>query len=244
VKTYKAGLEYQGTAYSGFQIQRDRRTIQGEVEAALSRLVGRPVKIVGAGRTDAGVHALGQVISLECDCPIPTDRLADALNGFLPRDIRSFGFEQVRSGFDARRDAKARCYRYLIVERARPVAILRDLAYRSGSRLDVDAMVSAASCLPGTNDFASFGTRVSPKGTTLRTVNSIDIRRSGGFVTITVWADAFLKGMVRAMAGTLIDVGSGRIEPAQVQTILQSRDRNSVTFNAPPAGLYLMRVVY
>lgn len=244
MRTLKGILEYEGTAYSGFQIQRDRKTIQGEVERALEGLTGQEVRVVGAGRTDAGVHATGQVIGFQCDSPVPTESFADALNSCLPRDIRSLRIEDVPEGFHARRNAKARCYRYLVVESESPTALLRNLAYRAASPLDVDEMRCASRHLCGTHDFASFGTRVSPRGTTVRTIKSLDVRRSGRFVTMTVWADAFLKGMARAMAGTLIDVGRGRLQRADVACILERRDRNSVAFNAPPCGLYLVKVVY
>lgn len=244
MRTLKGLLEYEGTAYSGFQVQPRRKTIQGEVESALAGLVGHQTRIVGAGRTDAGVHAVGQVISFRCDCAVPTGKFSEALNSFLPGDIRSLRFEEAPEGFDARRDARARCYRYLVVESLRPAALLRHLAYRVPGPLDVGAMNAAAQALVGTSDFASFGTRVSPKGTTVRTLRAIDVRRRGKFVMTTVWAEAFLKGMVRAIAGTLIDVGSGRLTPEDVAAILESRDRNSVRFNAPPCGLYLVKVVY
>jgi tRNA pseudouridine38-40 synthase len=244
VRTLKGVLEYEGTGYSGFQVQKDRKTIQGEIERALERLTGCRTRIVGAGRTDAGVHATGQVISFECESPVPTQSFADALNCHLPRDIRCAGFEEAPEGFNARRDAKARSYRYLVVESRRPEVLLRNLAYRVPEPLDLDAMRGAAEPLHGTHDFASFGTRVSPRGTTIRTLQSLSVQRRGKFVTVGARADAFLKGMVRAIAGVLIDVGRRRIEETDVARALEARDRNSVAFNAPACGLYLVKVVY
>jgi tRNA pseudouridine38-40 synthase len=237
---FRATVEYDGTDFAGFQVQPGRRTVQGVLEAALARLTGgtrQPVD--GAGRTDAGVHATGQVVAFSYDGPLSPTALAEALNGNLPRDVAIRDLRPAPNGFHPRYAARYREYRYVIWNGSR--SPLRDrTSYRVRSALDTAAMARAAASLEGRHDFSAFG-GVDPQP--VRTIHRIAIRRTGDQVTIDVRADAFLRGMVRRIVAALIAVGTGKIDEGAIGAALAASEPAFGGAAAPARGLCLRRVV-
>jgi len=239
-RRFKATVEYDGTEFSGFQLQRGSRTVQGELEAALTRLSGgvrQPV--VGAGRTDAGVHAAGQVIAFTYPGSLQAEALTEALNGLLPPDVAVRDVRRAPAGFNPRYAARYRDYRYTIWNGPRsPLRERTALRVRSG--LDVAAMARAATAFEGRHDFSAFG-GADPQP--VRTVHRIRVRREGSAVTIDVRADAFLRGMVRRIVATLLAVGKGQVDPEAVPGMLAATSPALAGAAAPARGLCLRRVV-
>ena len=239
-RRFRATVEYDGTEFAGFQIQRNARTVQGELEAALARLTGgtrQPDQ--GAGRTDAGVHATGQVIAFTYPGELPVEALTDALNGTLPPDVAVRDLRSVPAGFNPRYAARYREYRYSIWNGPRsPLRERTTLWVRQG--LDVAAMAEAASAFEGRHDFSAFG-GADPQP--VRTVHRLRVRRVGSAVEIDVRADAFLRGMVRRIVATLLAVGKGQVAPAAVPGLLAARTPALRGAAAPARGLCLRRVV-
>lgn len=246
-RTFRAVLEYDGTDFHGWQVQGERRTVQGEVERALAGVTGERVPVVAAGRTDAGVHAEGQVISFRSRTTIPSRGLAQALNARLPEDVAVLLVEEAPAGFHATRDALSKVYRYVLVPSAVPRPLRRRTAWRVRGRLDPGRMREGARHVLGRHDFRSFRTNPGvpgDRGTTVRTVHRLDIRRKGDALVVEVEGDGFLYNMVRALVGTLVQVGRGAWEPEQVREALEARDRRASGPTAPPQGLTLASVLY
>ena len=239
-RRFRATVEYDGTEFFGFQAQPDTRTVQGELEAALARLSGgirQPV--MGAGRTDAGVHATGQVIAFTYPGGLSAEALMEALNGMLPPDVAISGLRRAPAGFNPRYAARYREYRYTIWNGPRsPLRERTSLWVRS--ELDVTAMAEAASALEGRHDFSPFG-GADPQP--VRTVHRLRVRRKGSTVTIDVRADAFLRGMVRRIVATLLAVGLGQLEASAVPGLLEDGRPALAGAAAPARGLCLRRVV-
>jgi tRNA pseudouridine38-40 synthase len=236
---YRATVEYDGTDFSGFQLQPGARTVQGELEAALARLGdGERQPVDGAGRTDAGVHATGQVIAFTYSGRLPADRLLEALNGNLPRDVAVRDLRRAPRGFHPRYAARYREYRYTIWNGPRsPLRERTALLVRSP--LDTAAMARAAGVFVGRHDFSAFGeAAVQP----VRTVHSVRVRRVGRLVTVDVRADAFLRGMVRRMVAALLEVGKGTMDDAGVAAALAGTRPALDGAAAPARGLCLRRV--
>ncbi|NLA58238.1 MAG: tRNA pseudouridine(38-40) synthase TruA [Firmicutes bacterium] len=249
VRNIRLVLEYDGTGYHGFQAQDDTDlpTIQGELEAAIEIICHERLRIIGSGRTDAGVHALGQVVNFYTRSSVPTERFPAALNSVLPRDIRVKTAEAVPLEFHARFDAIAKTYVYLVDNRPLPSVFLRNYAYHVSQPLDVEAMHRAADLLVGTQDYASFRTSGSSAKTSVRTVYEFDIEESkahDGIIKFRVRADGFLYNMMRNMVGTLLEVGLGKLSVADVAAVLKARDRRLAGPTAPACGLYLVEVEY
>lgn len=245
MNTYCLVVQYDGTEYSGFQIQPRERTIQGELESALARLAPKPIRIVGAGRTDAGVHSEGQTISFaDAHLTVPRERLPYALNALLPRDIRVVESREVEQNFHARYNALSKTYRYQIYEGAFPNVFLQRYAYWTKDPLNWEAMEEAAQFLVGTLDFAGFAASGSSVKTTIRTMSKIEFKYSDPLKTISFTADGFLYNMVRNLVGTLLDIGLGRVSREHLQTILVSGDRRLASATIAPQGLFLERVNY
>lgn len=241
----KAIVEYDGTDFCGFQKQPSVRTVQGELEHSLARVFQATcVHTDGAGRTDAGVHAKGQVVSFTAPDGFPADRIVPAVNGYLPPDVKLMSAELAPEGFHARYSAKARTYTYVIINRELPSALLARYVWHVMGRLDDQAMLLAADEMTGTRDFASFGMPSIEGANTIRKVFSLKIRRRGDKVIFFIRGTAFLRGMVRAMAGTLVEAGLGRRGPEEVAAIINAKDRQAVRMFAPPHGLYLTSVEY
>jgi tRNA pseudouridine38-40 synthase len=238
-RRFRATVEYDGTEFAGFQVQPGQRTVQGELEAALARLTGGTRHAVdGAGRTDAGVHASGQVIAFGYDGPLDGEALTEALNGNLPPDVAIRGLRRAPRGFHPRFAARYREYRYTIWNG--PRSPLRErTALRVRNPLDVAAMARAAAAFEGRHDFSAFG---GPDPQPVRTIHRIAVRRRGPEVTIDVRADAFLRGMVRRIVAALIGVGTGRWDEAAVRAAFAGTAPAFGGAAAPARGLCLRRV--
>ncbi len=237
-------VEYDGTDFCGFQYQPQVRTIAGELESALTRLFDRAVKVTVAGRTDAGVHASGQVISFESHAAFPVAKLAIALNTSLPPDLSARDGARVDASFSARNSALARHYRYLVLNRRHPSAVWRRFAHHEYRPLDIDRMRAAAAYLIGERDFASFCGVRPDRGGTVRTLGAITIENDGDLTRFHYDGAGFLHRMVRIMTGTLLDVGAGVRSPESLEPMLLARDRRAAGPTAPPQGLCLVNVVY
>ena len=240
----KVVTEYDGSNYSGWQRQiNSDKTIQQEIENSLYKLTGRKIVIHGAGRTDAGVHAVGQVFHFDDDA-IPPDRYAGALNSKLPHDIRAISSEAVSDDFHSRFDAKGKRYRYRIINQKRPIVIQRNYAWRVYQELDLDKMRTAANDLLGEHDFASFMAARSFVHTSVREIHSVDIHKNDNDITIDVVGNGFLRSMVRIITGTLIEMGHGQRDYRSMSKIIADKNRLSAGVTAPASGLYLMEVYY
>lgn len=244
LRNVKITIQYDGTDYHGWQIQSSGRTIQGELTRALSLLDRRHVTVHGAGRTDAGVHAEGQVASFMLERDFEETELRDAINGNLDRDIRVFDVQFVEDSFNARFSAKRKTYRYCIWNGEVLSPFARRYVYHYRGPLDLRSMQRAALWLSGTHDFSAFTTGRSEATDHTRTMERLDLVSEGGMISITAVANGFLRYMVRTISGTLIEVGRGRLESGEMAEILASRDRNSAGPTAPAAGLTLVRVGY
>ncbi|MDM7926947.1 MAG: tRNA pseudouridine(38-40) synthase TruA [bacterium] len=241
-RTYKLVLEYDGSDFHGWQRQPGGRTVQAELEAALGRLFGVPVPVVGAGRTDAGVHALGQVASCRADTRYPLETVQRALNAMLPADIRVRSVETAEDGFDARRRASRRVYRYAL-SRA-PLAVGRQYAWHPRTRFDVDAMAAASECLKGLHRWTAFCKRDPEEDRYESEVHSVRWQAEADTVRFEIAAVRFFHHMVRILVGTLVEVGRGALTPDGFRAVLESGDREKAGPTAPPHGLFLVRVEY
>ncbi len=239
-RTFKLTLAYEGAAYAGWQRQKNEPTVQQAVEDALSRLTDSPVRIVGAGRTDAGVHALGQVASFTTDSGLPANELERALTAMLPDDIRLLQLREVDKGFNARYDALGKCYRYHVWAGRRAPLFARRYVWAAGRELDENRLKAGLEIVTGEHDFAAFRSTGSDVKSTVRTMFRAELKRSGRLYTFEFEADGFLRHMVRALVGTLID-GRG---PDEMERILSSGERSAAGRTAPAEGLFMAWVEY
>ena len=249
MRTFKLTLSYDGTDFSGFQRQANARSVQAELEGVLADIEGTHVTVAGAGRTDSGVHALGQVASFRLTSAIGERDLFRALNAKLPRDVRVLSAEVAPPGFNARFSARSKMYRYRISNTRVMSPFQRRFAWHISRNLDLAAMREAARELLGSHDFASFQAKGGKIRTTTRTMTRSEWAEeplSGGerLLVYEIAGTGFLKYMVRAVVGTLVEVGDGRRSPSSIRDLLDSRDRAAAGPTAPPAGLYLVRVDY
>jgi tRNA pseudouridine38-40 synthase len=237
-------VEYDGTAYSGWQRQLNAVSVQQRLEEAVKKLTGEEISITGASRTDAGVHALGQVAHFDTASRIPGDKFCFALNTVLPDDIRVSASSETRPDFHARFGASGKLYRYLIHNHAHASAIGRSTHAHAIYPLDEERMHEEAQQAVGTHDFAAFAASGSIVKDTVRTIREARVLRSETEVEFLVRGNGFLYNMVRILAGTLIAVGSGKLEPGAISRALQSKNRLDLGVTAPAHGLTLMRVYY
>jgi tRNA pseudouridine38-40 synthase len=243
LRTLKLTVAYDGTRFVGWQRQAEGTSIQGLIEEALAPLEGGPVTVHGAGRTDAGVHAVGQVASVQLACAHDPETLGRALNAQLPPDVRVLRVEEAPAAFHARFSARAKHYRYQI-ERA-PIAdpFRRAWTWHVPDALDVDAMAQAAQLLVGTRDFAVFQSAGTSVTGTIRTITRSAVT-SADLLVYDVVGSGFLRHMVRAIVGTLVEVGRGRRSPASITRLLENGTRADAGPTAPAQGLFLVRVDY
>ena len=243
-RTFKLVLQYDGTEYVGWQRQARGESVQGLVEAALARIEAKPVTLHGAGRTDAGVHALAQTASVRLDTLLDPATLGRALNANLPPAIRVTSVELARNEFHARFDARSKSYEYRIRNGPIVPPFERLYVWHVVQPLDVDAMQRAAAPLVGTHDFAAFQGTDSEVHTTIRRVLTAGWRPAAGLLTFEISGEGFLRHMVRRIVGTLVEIGSGRRPEHEIARLLASGPVQDVARTAPACGLFLVRVEY
>jgi len=252
MRNIRLEIEYDGTNYNGWQVQRHNpqaasrkcRTIQETIEKVLCKILQEKVRLIGSGRTDSGVHARAQVANFRTNSEIAPDKLWKALNGLLPSDIAVTVVEEVPLAFHSRYCAKSKKYRYTILNRRYPGAIERNFCYFCPYPLDVKSMAKAGRYLRGRHDFSAFRTCDKKKSSSQRTIKELRVRKERSFIYIDVEADGFLYNMVRSIAGTLIEVGRGKLSALQVKKILYKKNRALAGPTAPARGLCLMAVRY
>jgi tRNA pseudouridine38-40 synthase len=237
-------LEYDGSGFAGWQQQAHGRTVEGELKRALRALTGKDHVVYAAGRTDAGAHAEGQVVSFQLGGRIAPQRLVAALNARLPEDVAALSAEAVPDTFHARYSAKWRRYRYRYLDRAARPALERNRCWHVRGPLDVDAMSAAAEALAGMHDWTSYCSASEPAASRVREMRSAKVARRGDFVELELVAEGFLRGLVRSIAGALAEVGLGRRPAGWVDEVLRARDRRLAPKTAPAGGLTLMDVIY
>ena len=242
--TIKLILEYDGTGYAGWQRQPDQPTIQEAVETAIEGVTQLRVPVIGAGRTDAGVHAFGQVASFRIDRTLTPREWIKALNAHLPDTIAVQSAALVPDTFHARYSAKGKLYEYRLVNREARPALDRQYCWHIYKPLNDAAMNQAAMALVGAHDFSSFQTQPTDNDDPICHIEHLTVFRHGNDLRIEAYADRFLKQMVRSIVGTLVEVGLGKRPPASLTTILHARNRSAAGKTAPAQGLYLMRVDY
>lgn len=244
MKNVKLIIEYDGTNYHGWQSQKNANTVQGTVERAIRGLIKENVSIIGSSRTDHGVHAYGQVANFFTSSAIPADRFCYALNRMLPHDILIKSSEEVSMDFHSRYWAKGKKYRYIIYSSRFPSPLLFKRAYHVSHKLDTDNMKKAALYFVGTHDFSAFKATGSSVKTSVRTITGVELFEEGGKIVFEIEGNGFLYNMVRIIAGTLVDVGMGRIGESEIPQIIKNCDRKRAGRTAPAEGLYLMEIYY
>jgi tRNA pseudouridine38-40 synthase len=237
-------VEYDGTNLFGWQLQKDKPTVQGELQRALEEIEGKKVLIIGSGRTDAGVHAEGQVANFHTSSPLPSRKWPDALNAHLPPDIAVVGAMEVPLPFHAQYAATSKTYRYRVMNRVVRGALDRLRCHLVKAPLDVEKLKAAAKILVGTHDFRSFGSEMSKKERTVRTICSFEVTSAPPYIDFVVTGDGFLYNQVRSMVGTLLRVGMGSEPVEWVKTVLDAKDRTKAGANVPAKGLTLVEVKY
>ena len=245
LRNIKLTIEYDGTEFNGWQAQaKGLRTVQGEIEKALKKIFKSEIRLYGSGRTDAGVHALGQVANFKITAPMPVAVIQKALNSNLPEDVSVTKAEEVPLNFHAQYSAKSKIYRYTILHRASRRAYGRQFCLHFPYKLDLAIMKKEAKSLIGRKDFRSFGSLDKGHGrdNAIRHVTKIDIKKKGDIITIDIEANGFLYKMVRNIVGTLLDVGTGRLPTGSIKKILTKKNRKVASPPAPAHGLCLLKV--
>jgi tRNA pseudouridine38-40 synthase len=244
----KLTLAYDGGAYAGWQLQPGMPTVQGVLEAAIATITGVPTRTIASGRTDAGVHALGQVVSLRTECRLTVEVLRRALNARLPYDVAVLQVAEAPEGFHAIRDARRKRYRYVVHDGPVRDVFRRNYCWQTFVHLDEEAMAQAAAVLRGKHDFRSFQSAGADRPTSVRTVYDVLVRRcerpEQDLVVVEIEADGFLYNMVRSIVGSLAEVGRGARATSWLERVLLAADRRAAGPTAPPQGLFLVNVVY
>tara|TARA_R110002020_G_scaffold16871_36_gene59666 strand:+ start:158 stop:895 length:738 start_codon:yes stop_codon:yes gene_type:complete len=242
---YKLTIEYDGASFVGWQRQAEGVSVQGCLEQAIAAFANEPITIGGAGRTDSGVHALGQVAHVDLAREWPVDTVRDATNAHLrPEPIAVVAVERVADDFDARFSARARHYHYRIVNRRAPLTVDVGLAWQVSAALDADAMHAGAQRLLGHHDFTTFRSTQCQAASPVKTLDRLDVMRAADEITVIASARSFLHNQVRSLVGSLVQVGIGKWRPADLEAALKAADRTRCGPVAPPDGLYLVRVDY
>ena len=245
MRTIKLIIEYDGTNYQGWQVQPKGPTIQGMLEDKIKLLTGESIQLFGSGRTDAGVHALGQVAHFKTQSRMDLHSIQRALNSLLPPDIVIQKIEEVEEDFHARKHAKSKIYEYRILNRGLRSAFYRGYVWHIPQKINLTQMKKATQGLVGEHDFLAFRTVGSSTRTTIRRVTRAEWKRGrDGLIRFEIEANGFLKQMVRSIVGTLVEVGKGKINPEEFQKILTSKDRKKAGPTAPAQGLFLKEVKY
>jgi tRNA pseudouridine38-40 synthase len=242
LRNIKLEIEYDGTDFHGWQIQPQLRTVQGEIQDKLQTILGHEVNLIGAGRTDVGVHALGQVANFKTERELDKNSIRNGLNGLLPNDIVIKKIEEVDLDFNSRYDAKRRLYKYRI--HLGRTAILRNYVWEVLYPLDLEKIIEATENIEGEHDFSSFCLAESGKENNVCRVSSANWQKSGDELTFKIEADRFLHTMVRGLVGTLVEVGRGYFSVSDFIDIMEAKDRRKAGPTAPARGLYLVEVKY
>jgi len=240
----KVVLEYDGSEFAGWQQQAHGRTVEAELKRALREITGQELKVYAAGRTDAGAHAEGQVVSFQTDGRISPRRLVGALNAKLPPDVAVLSAEEMPDTFHARYSARWRRYRYRYLDRLSRPALERGRCWQVRGPLDADAMAKAAKALVGKHDWTSYCSASEPPDARVREMRSARVLRRGDIVELELVAEGFLRGLARSIAGAMAEVGRGRRPPEWVGEVLEAHDRRRAARTAPAVGLTLVDVVY
>lgn len=243
MRNLKLTIQYDGIKYCGWQKQPNSSGIQGTIEYAIYEITKEKVNIIGSGRTDAGVHALGQVANFKTNSNIPAARIPDALNAKLPKDISIIDCQEVSDDFHSRYSATGKIYRYLIYNKPYRSPLYKDISYHVRYDLDIEKMRIEAQSLLGTHEFKGFMSSGSSVKDTVRTIHNISIEESGDLIVLEVEGNGFLYNMVRIIVGTLVDIGRGRIDKP-LEEIIASQDRGEAGHTAPAHGLFLKKVHY
>lgn len=241
--TYKMTIAYDGGQYAGWQRLSDKKTIQGKIEETLSKLLGSDIEIFGAGRTDAGVHAMGQVASFSCSKALNVEQVKGDLNHYLPSDIRILALESVKGRFHARHEAYQKHYRYLIQQDI-VLPFERDYCILAPAPLDVDRMHACAQVFVGTHDFTAFSNAKIGKKSAVKRIDEVTVFEEEGQIVIDFIGEGFLYHMVRKMVSTLIAAGEGTIQSEEISKMIATKDRSLVPGLAPAKGLFLVGVSY
>jgi len=242
---FKITIEYDGSAYHGWQRQAEDRTIQGEIENALMTMTGDRFTVTGSGRTDAGVHALNQTANFRCATSLTPEAFLNGLNSLLPEDIVITSCKVVPEKFHARFDVKSKVYHYRMLNRLLPAAISRQYAWHIRKKLDLNVMKQALCYIIGSHDFKAFEGSGSPRASSIRCIINADfVKTDSDYLVLRIEGDGFLKFMVRNIVGTLVDVGLDKITPDDFKQILLSKNRDLAGITAPAHGLFLMEVKY
>lgn len=244
-KNYKMVLQYDGGRYDGWQKQGNTgNTIQDKIGQVLGKMTGEAVEVIGSGRTDAGVHAMGQTANVHVDTELAAEGIKDYLNRYLPEDIGVTSVEEVPERFHSRLNATGKIYTYWIETAPKKPVFQRKYIYGLGEALDIEAMREAAGLLCGTHDFRSFSSNKNTKKSTVRTVKTITFCEHGSQIEVVVEGDGFLYHMVRILIGTLIEVGQGKRKPDTMKEVLEAGNRQAAGYTAPAEGLFLTTVFY
>lgn len=243
-RNFKLVIGYDGSRYHGWEHKEGRDTVQGRIAQVLRHLSKDPVHVIGGGRTDAGVHARGMVANVFLYCDRTAEEVKDYVNRYLPEDIVVYELEEVGERFHARYNATGKTYCYTLYNGERKPLFDRKYVWKIDGPLDLDKMKDAAKILTGTHDFAGFCKNPQKKKSTIRTIDKIDVVRSGDYVTLTFHGDGFLHHMVRIMTGTLVEVGLSKRTPGQVLRALKEKNRELAGVTAPAQGLCLMEMDY
>ena len=244
MRNIKLTIEYDGKDFNGWQKQPNKLNIQGEIERAIEEVTGEKVELIGSGRTDAGVHALGQVANFKIEKNISIEKIPYALNSKLKKSIRIKDAEEVDERFHSRYTCKKKTYMYVINDSLQGSAIYRNLEYHIDSKLDEDKMNEAAKFFLGEHDFKSFKASGTSSKSSVRVIYEASAERKGERVYIKLTGNGFLYNMVRIIAGTLVDVGICKIEPEYIKEIIEAKDRLKAGRTLPSQGLYLVKVEY
>lgn len=242
MRNIKLTLEYDGTDFCGWQWQPKGRTVQGTLQSSLKKLLQESPTVIAAGRTDAGVHALGQVVNFKTKSILDLNSIRLGLNSFLPRDVTILEAEEEDEKFNARFDAVKRMYRYVITKR--PRAVGRQYSWYCKFNLDLDKIKNASEFLIGEHVFSAFSRADDEETHYLCNVESVQWQETKDEIILEICANRFLHNMVRIIIGTMVEVGRGRLAPEEIKEILKTRDRNRIGFTVPPQGLFLIKVYY
>lgn len=244
MRNIKIVIEYHGKGFNGWQRQPDKLNIQGEIERAIEEITGEKVDLIASGRTDAGVHSLGQTANFKIESEFPLDKIPIALNSKLKNSIRILSAEEMPERFHSRYSVKSKRYRYIINNSPYGSAIYRELEFHIPQKLDIEKMKEATKYFEGEHDFKAFKASGTSSKSSVRTIYKAEVIEDGDRINIELTGNGFLYNMVRIISGTLVDVGLGKIKPEDVKDIIESKDRKKAGKTLPPQGLYLVEVIY